>query len=132
MLPDGWRPDDNKSNARWIKDPAEAIDGAAFVRCSHGYGVHQSVDAQAGEKFMITVWAKANSGVQGILKYQFRSQEQKTIRSKIKAIAVSDQWQQYEFQTEAAPDGTWQIDVILRAEYNAVVDYDLLEMNRIN
>jgi hypothetical protein len=130
--PDGWRPDDMKSNARWEENSDEAKDGSAFVRCSYGYGVHQSVDAQPDEKFKIKVWAKANTGDQGILKYQFRNQEQKTLRSSIKPISLSEQWQQFEFTTENAPSGTWQIDVILKAEYNAIVDYDLIDMTKLD
>ena len=120
--PDGWRPDNGKSAARWVEDGREAKDGSAFVRCSQGYGVHQAVDADPGEQFKIGVWAKASSGNQGILKYQFRNQKQSNIQSSIKAIALTDQWQRFEFTTEIAPNGTWQIDVILRAEHNAMVD----------
>jgi hypothetical protein len=129
--PDGWRPDNGKSAARWVQDGSEAKDGTAFVRCSQGYGVHQAVDAQSGEQFKIKVWAKASSGNQGILKYQFRNQEQKNIYSTIKAITLTDQWQEFEIITEIAPAASWQIDVILRAEHNAVVDYDQIEMTRL-
>jgi len=132
VRPDGWRPDNTRSSASWIEDSNEALDGNAFVRCKQGYGVHQSVDAQVEDQFVIKVWAKGNSGSQGILKYKFRNQAQKTIRSKIKPIIVSDQWQQFEFITEQAPGGTWQIDVILRAESNTTIDYDLIDMNKID
>jgi hypothetical protein len=132
LRPDGWRPDNIKSNALWIENTDEAKDGNAFVRCFQGYGVHQSVDAQINEQFGIKVWAKASSGNQGILKYQFRNQAQKVIRSKIKPILLTDHWQQFEFTTEKAPGGTWQVDVILRAEHDATVNYDLIEMNKIN
>ena len=93
--------------------------------------MHQAVDAGPGEQFKIGVWAKASSGSQGILKYQFRNQKQGNIHSSIKAIALTDQWQRFEFTTEIAPNGTWQIDVILRAEHNAMVDYDQIEMTRL-
>lgn len=129
--PDGWRPDNGKSAARWVEEGSEAKDGTAFVRCAYGYGVHQAVDAQPGEQFRISVWAKAGTGNQGILKYQFRDQQQKNIQSTIKAIALTDQWQRFEFTTEVAMAGTWQIDVILRAEHDAIVDYDLIEMTRL-
>jgi len=128
--PDGWRPDDGKSNARWVEDGSEAQDGMAFVRCTYGYGVHQAVDAGPGEQFKILVWAKASSGTQGILKYQFRNQEQGNIQSAIKPIQVSGEWQEFEFATGVAPAGTWQLDVILRAEHNAIVDYDNFELIR--
>lgn len=126
--PDGWRPDDSKSNAIWVMNPTEAKDGNAFLRCYRGYGVHQAVDAQAGEQHLIKVWAKATAGTQGIIKYQYRDQAQQSIRSRIKPLALSDDWQQFELITEQAPVGTWQIDVVLRAEHNATVDYDLIEM----
>ncbi len=132
IRPDGWRPDQNKSSARWVENAGEAKEGNAFVRCSQGYGVHQSVDAQANEQFEVKVWAKASSGSQGILKYQFRDQAQNTIYSKIKPIPLTDEWQQFEITTEKATSGTWQLDVILLAEHNATVDYDLIEMNKID
>jgi len=130
--PDGWRPDNINSNALWILNANDAKDGIAYVQCSRGYGVHQAVDAQFNDHFNIKVWAKANSGGQGLLKYQFRNQEQKTIKSKIQPIPLTEQWQQFEFITENAPEGTWQIDIILRSEPGTIVDYDLIELIKSN
>jgi len=130
--PDGWRPDHSSSSATWVENSKEAKDGSAFVRCYQGYGVHQAVDAQEGEQFEISVWAKALSGSQGIIKYQFRDQAQHTIRSVIKPLVLTEDWQEFDLITEPAPSGTWQIDVILRAEAGATVDYDLVEMSLSN
>ena len=129
--PDGWRPDTPNSSAKWVNDMNIAKDGEAFVRCPQGSGVHQAIPSGKDDKYLIKVWAKAYYGSQGILKYQFRNQEQASLRAKIKALKLTDQWQQFEFETDAAPTGTWQIDIILKAEPSTIIDFDAIEISKL-
>ncbi|WP_430814681.1 GDSL-type esterase/lipase family protein [Carboxylicivirga sp. RSCT41] len=119
--PDGWRPINVDTNASY-QTGSEAKDGNAFVRCKASDGVHQAVLAEEGDVFTISVWAKGE-GI-GLLQYRFRNQSQSVLIQATNEMEMTEDWQKIELTTQAAPAGTWQIDVVLQAADNAVVDFD--------
>ena len=129
--PDGWRPTSIASSALYMES-GQAKDGKAFVRCFGSQGVHQAVIAKKGDKFTIKAWAKSIKDEKGILQYRFRNQAQKALASGQKELQVGSGWKQFELETEIAPEGTWQVDIVLKATGGSTIDFDLIETTSKN
>jgi lysophospholipase L1-like esterase len=129
IRPDGWRPINAETNARYQKS-SEARDGNALVHCRAEDGVHQSILASEGDAYKLSVWAKGSG--KGILNYRFRDQGQNVIAERAVELDMTSEWQQLELTSDAAPANTWQIDVVVKADKESSVDFDLMEISIVN
>lgn len=128
---DGWRPFATYSTPEYITDQASAYDGESYIRCADPSGVMHANDAAPGDVFEVSVWMKASQGSKGRLKYEFRDQGQGHLLVDMVDVTIGSTWEQVNLTTQAAPIGTWQINVILEGIEGSTVDFDLAEMQKV-
>ncbi|AZQ61412.1 T9SS type A sorting domain-containing protein [Flammeovirga pectinis] len=129
---DGWRPFATWSFPEYAKNRTDAVDGTCYLVCPPTFGVMHAAPANPGDMFDLSVYARAQSGTRGRLKYEFRNQGQAVIEEgSIDILDLNSDWKQISLTTIAAPEGTWHINVILEALNNSTINFDLAEMQLV-